>query len=77
MICNPIMNLMRSMSASLCMALGIALALVSPAGAISVDHGHDGSHGKHNPAVERPIWLDKLENQLNQEDMMSGLEGSQ
>ncbi|MCH7622462.1 MAG: hypothetical protein IIB46_00065 [Nitrospinae bacterium] len=33
--------------------------------------------GHKNPAVDRPAWLEKLENQLNHEDMMSGLEGNQ
>ena len=72
---NPILNLVRSVGTRLAIVLGLAMVLVSPAGAISVDHGHD-KHGS-NSAVERPIWLDKLENQLNQEDVMSGLEGSQ
>ena len=33
--------------------------------------------GHVNAAVDRPAWLDKLENQLNHEDVMSGLEGNQ
>ncbi|MBT4556731.1 MAG: multicopper oxidase domain-containing protein, partial [Nitrospina sp.] len=65
------------MSARLFIVLVLSAVLVSPAGALSTDHGHDGSHGKSNPAVDRPVWLDKLENQLNHEDTMSGLEGSQ
>ncbi len=39
-------------------------------------HNH-GSKASINPSVDRPAWLDKLENQLNHEDVMSGLEGSQ
>ena len=74
---NPILNLARRAGTRLFLVLALTMVLVSPAGAISVDHGHDGSHGKHNPAVDRPVWLDKLENQLNHEDVMSGLEGSQ
>ena len=36
---------------------------------------HDKGH--KNPGVDRPAWLDKFENQLDHEDLMSGLEGSQ
>ncbi|MBT7707551.1 MAG: multicopper oxidase domain-containing protein [Nitrospina sp.] len=74
---TPTLNLVRSMGARLFLVLVLSAVLVSPAGALSTDHGHDGSHGKSNPAVDRPVWLDKLENQLNHEDTMSGLEGSQ
>ncbi|MBT6594507.1 MAG: multicopper oxidase domain-containing protein, partial [Nitrospina sp.] len=73
---NPIPNLVRSVGARLFMVLVLSAVLVSPAGALSVDHGHAGPH-KGNSAVDKPAWLDKLENQLNYEDTMSGLEGSQ
>ena len=72
---NLVLNLARSVSARMLSVLVLSTVLVSPAGAISVDHGHD-THGS-NSAVERPVWLDKLENQLDHEDVMSGLEGSQ
>ena len=61
----------RSASVRLFLALMLSIVLTAPAGAISVEHGHDGSHGGENPAVDRPVWLDKLENQLNHEDVMS------
>jgi manganese oxidase len=71
-------NMSQSTSLRLFLALILSIVLTAPAGAISVEHGHDdGSHGSANPAVERPVWLEKLENQLNHEDVMSGLEGSQ
>ncbi|PIR01117.1 MAG: hypothetical protein COV66_02960, partial [Nitrospinae bacterium CG11_big_fil_rev_8_21_14_0_20_45_15] len=45
---------------------------------IVANHGH-GSHAsdlKQN-GVERPAWLDKLENQVDYEEVMSGLDGNQ
>jgi hypothetical protein len=39
--------------------------------------GTNHGNGHENPAVDRPGWLEKLENQLNHEDVMSGLEGNQ
>ncbi len=39
-------------------------------------HGHKVP-GHMNSAVDRPAWLDKLENQLDHEDVMSGIDGSQ
>ena len=33
--------------------------------------------GHQNSAVDRPLWLDKLENQVNYEEMMEGREGNQ
>jgi FtsP/CotA-like multicopper oxidase with cupredoxin domain len=39
--------------------------------------GTSHGNGHENPAVDQPAWLDKLENQLDHEDVMSGLEGSQ
>ena len=37
--------------------------------------GHPEGH--QNSAVDRPLWLDKLENQVNYEEMMEGREGNQ
>jgi len=54
----------------------LSLGLSVPAGAISTDHSH-GSHDSGNAAVDRPNWLKKLDQQLEHEDVMSGLEGSQ
>jgi hypothetical protein len=65
---NPALNLVRSLSARMFTVLAFTAVLVSPAGALSVDHGHEGPHAKGNTAVDRPVWLDKLENQLNHED---------
>ncbi|MFQ5444496.1 MAG: hypothetical protein ACE5EK_07760, partial [Nitrospinales bacterium] len=42
---------------------------------VLVKGGHD--HPKSHNAVDRPAWLDKFENQVEFEDMMSGLEGRQ
>ena len=57
----PILNLARTFRARLFMTIGLVVALVSPAAAISVEHGHDASHVKSSPAVKAPIWLEKLE----------------
>ena len=54
----------------------LTLGLCGPAGAVSTDHSH-GGHNIGNPAVDKPAWLEKLENQLEHEDLMSGMEGSQ
>jgi manganese oxidase len=54
----------------------LTLGLSVPAGAISTDHSH-GGHDSGNAAVDRPNWLKKLDQQLEHEDVMSGLEGSQ
>ncbi|MDE1045759.1 MAG: multicopper oxidase domain-containing protein, partial [Nitrospinaceae bacterium] len=54
----------------------LTLGLSVPAGAISTDHSHD-DHDSGNAAVDRPNWLKKLDQQLEHEDVMSGLEGSQ
>jgi FtsP/CotA-like multicopper oxidase with cupredoxin domain len=62
-----------------CYALAVvflSLGLSVPAGAISTDHSH-GGHDSGNAAVDRPNWLKKLDQQLEHEDVMSGLEGSQ
>ena len=54
----------------------LSLGISVPAGAISTDHSH-GGHDSGNAAVDRPNWLKKLDQQLEHEDVMSGLEGSQ
>ena len=54
----------------------LTLGLSVPAGAISTDHSH-GVHDTGIDAVDKPAWLEKLEKQLQHEDLMSGLEGSQ
>ena len=54
----------------------LTLGLSVPAGAISTDHSHDGP-STGNSSVDKPAWLEKLEKQLQHEDLMSGLEGSQ
>ena len=73
----PILNLARTFRARLFMTIGLVVALVSPAAAISVEHGHDASHVKSSPAVKAPIWLEKLESQVNHEELMGGMEGRQ
>ena len=35
------------------------------------------NHEGHNSASDRPAWLDKLENQINYEEMMEGMDGRQ
>ena len=52
------------------LALVLSLGLVTNAGAVASDHEVKKPH-------ERPAWLDKLENQINYEEMMSGMEGRQ
>ncbi|MEE9259219.1 MAG: hypothetical protein V3U37_06715, partial [Nitrospinaceae bacterium] len=37
--------------------------------------GHEGGH--KNTGAEKPQWLDKLENQVNYEEVMGGLDGRQ
>ena len=54
----------------------MTLGLCIPAGAVSTDHSH-GGHNMGNVAVDKPAWLEKLEDQLKHEDLMSGMEGSQ
>ena len=70
------LNLARSLSTRLFVVLGLAVVLVSPAGAISTDHSH-GGHNLGNPAVDKPAWLEKLENQVDHEELMGGMEGRQ
>ncbi|SVB10877.1 uncharacterized protein METZ01_LOCUS163731, partial [marine metagenome] len=52
------------------LTLVLGLGLVTNAGAVTFDHQTKKAH-------ERPAWLDKLENQINYEEMMSGMEGRQ
>ena len=49
---------------TLCLGIPQAFAAAHPKG-----HQHS--------AVDRPLWLDKLENQINYEEMMEGREGLQ
>ena len=59
------------------LAVGImTLGLCIPAGAVSTDHSH-GGHNLGNPAVDKPAWLEKLESQVNHEEIMGGMEGRQ
>ena len=56
----------------------IAMALSAPAFAgIVANHGHGQKSGSHHSGVDRPMWLDKLENQVDYEEVMSGLDGNQ
>ena len=43
----------------------MTLGLCVPAGAVSTDHSH-GGHNMGNVAVDKPAWLEKLEDQLKQ-----------
>ena len=52
------------------LALVLGFGLLANAGAVTSNHDEKKSH-------ERPAWLDKLENQINYEEMMSGMEGRQ
>jgi len=54
----------------------VTLGLCVPAGALTTDHSH-GGHNLGNPAVDRPAWLEKLENQVDHEELMGGMEGRQ
>ena len=54
----------------------VTLGLCVPAGAISTDHSH-GGHNLGKAGVDKPAWLEKLEDQLEHEDLMSGMDGSQ
>jgi len=59
------------------LAVGImTLGLCIPAGAVSTDHSH-GGHNLGNPAVDKPAWLEKLESQVDHEEIMGGMEGRQ
>jgi hypothetical protein len=54
----------------------VTLGLCVPAGAVSTDHSH-GGHNLGKAGVDKPAWLEKLEDQLEHEDLMSGMDGSQ
>jgi hypothetical protein len=56
--------------------LAIAVLTLGWVGSASAELGKNHA-GHENHAVDRPAWLEKLENQLNYEDVMSGQEGSQ
>ena len=56
--------------------LAIAVLTLGWVGSASAEPGK--KHAEHeNHAVDRPAWLEKLETQLDYEDMMGGMEGSQ
>ncbi len=57
--------------AFLVMLIALALFAVPVLAGTGADHEHNGS------AVNQPEWLNKLENQVNYEEMMSGMEGRQ
>jgi len=73
---NRIKNLADCAGGKALLILALMLVMTTPVHAVSTDHSH-GGHNTGNKAVDKPAWLDKLENQLNHEDLMSGLEGSQ
>jgi FtsP/CotA-like multicopper oxidase with cupredoxin domain len=77
MMQSQIINPKRGLGAwMMFVLLLVGLSVGSAMAEVSQHSGH-GSPSPKNPAVDRPVWLDKLENQLNHEDVMSGLEGSQ
>ncbi|QPJ62594.1 MAG: hypothetical protein G3M70_12215 [Candidatus Nitronauta litoralis] len=53
----------------------LALALIFPVATVW-GNPHQG-HGKGQGSVDRPIWLEKLENQVQYEEMMEGRVGDQ
>jgi hypothetical protein len=59
---------------SKCGMLLILLLLLSVVPALA---GDKGSHDHGSSPVDRPNWLNKLEDQVNYEEMMSGMEGRQ
>ncbi len=50
------------------------LAFVLAQGSAFASSSHEGHHAS---SVDRPIWLDKLENQINYEEMIEGKQGDQ
>ena len=52
------------------LTLVLSLGLVTNASAVTFDHQTKKAH-------ERPAWLYKLENQVNYEEMIGGMEGRQ
>ena len=71
MIRKAFINQSHGMIAWFAIILTFALGLgMNPAFAASSHDGHKKGHA-------RPAWLDKLENQVNYEEMMSGMEGRQ
>ena len=64
---NPSQGLGRWIMMILTFALGLGL---NPAFAASGPDEHRQGH-------DRPVWLDKLENQVNYEEVMSGMDGRQ
>ncbi len=71
MIRNAFINLSQDLSMRIFAVLAISLGIgLNPVYAGS-------SHDDHKKGHERPGWLDKLENQVNYEEMMGGMEGRQ
>ena len=60
----------RLLQTLVAVVLILGLGLVTNASAVTSDHGVKEAH-------DRPAWLDKLENQINYEEMMEGMEGRQ
>ena len=52
----------------------LAMTVVLSLGTAFASSSHEGHHGS---PVDRPLWLDKLENQINYEEMMEGKQGDQ
>ena len=53
----------------------MALTFVLGVGTAFATSSHEGHQG--SSSVDRPLWLDKLENQINYEEMMEGKQGDQ
>ncbi len=54
--------------------LTLSFGLVSSAAAVS---DHNASDHKAKKSHDRPVWLEKLETQVDYEEMMSGMDGRQ
>jgi len=53
----------------------LAMTVVLSLGTAFASPSHEGHTG--SSVVDRPLWLDKLENQVNYEEMMEGKQGNQ
>ncbi|MDH5458690.1 MAG: hypothetical protein OEY26_08255, partial [Nitrospinota bacterium] len=53
----------------------LAMTVVLSLGTAFASSSHEDHNG--SSAVDRPLWLDKLENQVNYEEMMEGKQGNQ
>ena len=70
----PLMN--RKCKGAIGLILAVIIVLISFGGmTVAVAKPHSGGHA--SSAVDHPKWLDKLENQINYEEMMQGMEGRQ